>query len=410
MTVDIESIVINDRIRKDFGDLQELADDIKDNGLINPPVVTSDNPPVLIAGERRLRACKLLGWKQIEVRPMSVRDAEHQLMLEISENEVRKEFSKKERIDWARRLERIESEKAKRRMAVNAINNDVDGTQNFAQHTGETNEIVAKTLGIGNKETYRQEKYIVDHESELDPKDFADWDEGKLSTNKAFQMLKQKKDELETAVKELKAQKEAAEQKAKDMQDEAFEAVKCIKNSDDAKKYQQMKGERDEAEQKYRSIYEENQRLRNEKSILIENTRKVNSEVNKHIQKLESDLKSALARADSASEPIVETVEVEVMPSDYEELKRKAKMYDESFSKMVASREGYSLKSEYEQNLDFLNYVTNTLQPFLPNAQSLLVQKDKLHTIMNKSIFLDTSIQIVEVMNQIINELKVEVA
>ena len=50
---------------------------------------------------------KLLGYKQIEVRPMAVKDAEHQLNLEISENETRKDFSKSERINYARRLERI---------------------------------------------------------------------------------------------------------------------------------------------------------------------------------------------------------------------------------------------------------------------------------------------------------------
>ena len=40
MLIDIEKIVIKDRIRKDFGDIQELADDIQANGLINPPVIT----------------------------------------------------------------------------------------------------------------------------------------------------------------------------------------------------------------------------------------------------------------------------------------------------------------------------------------------------------------------------------
>jgi len=48
---------------------------------------------------------------------MAVKDAEHQLNLEISENESRKDFSKAERIDYARRLERIESLKAKGRMS-----------------------------------------------------------------------------------------------------------------------------------------------------------------------------------------------------------------------------------------------------------------------------------------------------
>ncbi len=46
------------------------------------------------------------------------KDAEHKLELEILENEVRKDFSKAERIDCARRLERIESLKAKERQAT----------------------------------------------------------------------------------------------------------------------------------------------------------------------------------------------------------------------------------------------------------------------------------------------------
>lgn len=71
MLVDIDKIIVNDRIRKDFGDIQELADDIKENGLINPPVVNKGYE--LLAGERRLRACKMLGWPQIEVRMMDIR-------------------------------------------------------------------------------------------------------------------------------------------------------------------------------------------------------------------------------------------------------------------------------------------------------------------------------------------------
>lgn len=56
----IDDIKIGNRIHKDFGDIEELAGDIEQNGLINPPVVTPDL--VLIAGERRLRALKHLGW------------------------------------------------------------------------------------------------------------------------------------------------------------------------------------------------------------------------------------------------------------------------------------------------------------------------------------------------------------
>ena len=197
MLIEIEKIVIKDRIRKDFGDIQELADDIRTNGLINPPVITPDTYE-LITGERRIRAMKLLGYKQVEVRPMAVKDAEHQLNLEISENEARKDFSKAERIDYARRLERIESLKAEKRMKAGKA----DPRLNLDEGK-RTDEVVAHKLGIGGKDTYRKEKFISDNRSFLTADDFADWDEGRLSTNKAFKKIKAEKELLEDKVKEL---------------------------------------------------------------------------------------------------------------------------------------------------------------------------------------------------------------
>lgn len=69
MLIEINKIKVADRIRKDYGDIEELARDIRENGLINPPVVTPEF--VLIAGERRLKACQFLGYQQIEVRVMT---------------------------------------------------------------------------------------------------------------------------------------------------------------------------------------------------------------------------------------------------------------------------------------------------------------------------------------------------
>ena len=199
MLIDIDKIKVENRIRKDFGNITELAEDIKQNGLINPPVVIaeSDGTFTLLAGERRLRAMRSLGYKQAEVRAWGSLTDEQKLNIEISENEVRKDFSKSERIEYARRLEKIEALKAKERMAVNAK----DGTQNFAEvKKGETAQIVAEKLGIGNKETYRQEKYIVDNADSLTPEDFADWDEGKLSTNKAYLKIKAQLQEKENQI------------------------------------------------------------------------------------------------------------------------------------------------------------------------------------------------------------------
>lgn len=84
---------------------------------------------------------------------------------------------KAERIDYARRLERIEELKAKERQGER---NDLTCVENKTD-VNRTDSIVADKLGIGGKDTYRKEKYIVDNKSTLSPTDFADWDEGKLS-------------------------------------------------------------------------------------------------------------------------------------------------------------------------------------------------------------------------------------
>lgn len=198
MLIDVEKIKVTDRIRKDFGNIQELADDIKANGLINPPVVTPENDGsfTLLTGERRLRAMQSLGYKQIEVRTWSSLSDEQKLNIEISENEVRKDFSKAERIEYARRLEKVESLKAKERQGNRT---DLTSAKNFAE-VAKTSDIVANEVGIGSGRQYEKEKYIVDNQSQLTPEDFADWDEGKLSTNKAYQKIKKQLEEKDNQI------------------------------------------------------------------------------------------------------------------------------------------------------------------------------------------------------------------
>ena len=197
MIVDIDKITVGNRIRKDFGAIEELADDIRENGLINPPVINKSYE--LLAGERRLRACKHLGWPTIEVRMMDTRDAEHELNIEISENDVRKDFTKSERVDYMKRLLRIEQVKAEeRKKAGTSVAN--------ATEVGRSDEITAKQFDISAK-TMRREMAIVDNRDLLDPADFAEWDEGKLSTNKTYQRLKaaqrQAERERDTAMQDL---------------------------------------------------------------------------------------------------------------------------------------------------------------------------------------------------------------
>ena len=116
---------------------------------------------------------------------------EQKLNIEISENEVRKDFSKAERVEYARRLEKIESVKARERMATSTGGVNPQPVENSAQPEGKVRDIVAEKLGIGSSDTYRKEKYIVDNADTLTPEDFADWDEGKLSTNKVYLKIKE---------------------------------------------------------------------------------------------------------------------------------------------------------------------------------------------------------------------------
>ena len=201
MLIDIDKIKVENRIRKDFGNITELAEDIKQNGLINPPVVIaeSDGTFTLLAGERRLRAMRSLGYKQVEVRTWGSLTDEQKLNIEISENEVRKDFSKSERIEYARRLEKIEALRAKERQATSTGGSNPQLCEK-SHEAGRTDEVVASKLGIGSSNTYRKEKYISDNREILTPEDFADWDEGKLSTNKAYLKIKAQLQEKENQI------------------------------------------------------------------------------------------------------------------------------------------------------------------------------------------------------------------
>lgn len=87
----IDDITLGDRQRKDLGDVAELAESIKRLGLINAPVVTREL--VLVAGERRLTACRSLGWDTIPIQYADTLDPLELHLLELEENTKRKDLS-----------------------------------------------------------------------------------------------------------------------------------------------------------------------------------------------------------------------------------------------------------------------------------------------------------------------------
>jgi ParB/Sulfiredoxin domain len=94
MTVEmrpIASIKVTDRVRDTFGDLRELIGSLRDRGQINPITVKADG--TLIAGERRWRAARELGWTEIACHVWQDETAEQLLAIEIEENTCRAQLT-----------------------------------------------------------------------------------------------------------------------------------------------------------------------------------------------------------------------------------------------------------------------------------------------------------------------------
>jgi ParB family chromosome partitioning protein len=83
----VSKIRIRNRYRKSLGNTESLAASIKELGMLHPIVVRPDGR--LIAGERRLAACKRLGWKTV---PVTYVDLKEVVRGEFAENAFRKDF------------------------------------------------------------------------------------------------------------------------------------------------------------------------------------------------------------------------------------------------------------------------------------------------------------------------------
>jgi len=105
MQVPVNDIKVRKRIRKELADVGVLAESMKRYGQISPILISKNN--VLIAGQRRLEAAKLLGWRSINA-VISERSGElEHLELELEENIQRNDFSMDENADATRKLYRL---------------------------------------------------------------------------------------------------------------------------------------------------------------------------------------------------------------------------------------------------------------------------------------------------------------
>ena len=94
--IPISMIEVKERYRGDMGELELLAEDLKERGLIHPICVgpvPGGKKVRLRAGHRRLEAAKLAGWETIRAEQRLGDDKIEALEIERSENFYRKDFS-----------------------------------------------------------------------------------------------------------------------------------------------------------------------------------------------------------------------------------------------------------------------------------------------------------------------------
>jgi ParB family chromosome partitioning protein len=229
--VDIDQIKVVDRVRKDMGNLEELAESIKELGLLQPILVTEEL--VLVAGERRLRACKMLGWDQIPARVERFEDHLARLKAERDENTTHKPFTFSEMVELARKLEAVEKERAKARSLANLkqyqeSQDMVAGCQNFDTRETDitrTNSKVAQEIGFGSHETYRKAKFIAEHAPDVAPELIQQLDEGQIRIHRAYQELKAK---LEAKLEEVMRRAGEAEKRAGELEKQLEEGHKVL--------------------------------------------------------------------------------------------------------------------------------------------------------------------------------------
>lgn len=173
-----DEIRIGDRARTDLGDLTELIASIKEVGLLQPIVITADRE--LVAGGRRLAACRQIGMERVPVRiAENITDAVSLLVAERDENTCRKAMTPSELVVIGMALEALkkpeaEARKREGRMRGAAVTKGKAAGLGVPENpkpsvspdlaaeieAGRTDVLVSKALGVGKSSYYRAKMLV----------------------------------------------------------------------------------------------------------------------------------------------------------------------------------------------------------------------------------------------------------
>lgn len=166
MMREIGAIEVGIRHRKDMGDVAALAESIRQVGLLHPIVVTPNG--CLVAGERRLSACKLLGWSEV---PVSIVDLTEIARGEFAENAIRKDFLPSEMVAIKRTLEPILATPHGGDRKSPTQETFLIKSESFALDPGKTTTKVAAYVGVSDRTLEKAEAVVKAAEAE--PERFA---------------------------------------------------------------------------------------------------------------------------------------------------------------------------------------------------------------------------------------------
>lgn len=143
----LSSIIVEraDRQRRELTGIDELAESIQRIGLINPIVITADG--VLVAGERRLTACRSLGWTSIPVQFVEDLSLYELKLIELEENIKRVDLSWQDQCQAVYDFHQLKQ------------NNEIDWSQErTATAIGMTQVYVSKLLAVAKEIAAGNEK------------------------------------------------------------------------------------------------------------------------------------------------------------------------------------------------------------------------------------------------------------
>jgi ParB family chromosome partitioning protein len=81
--------------------VDDLVESMSEFGQLQPILINQDYE--LIAGYRRYKAAKKLGWQTIDVKIIDVKDKKKRVLIELEENQARRNFTAEE-IEKAKKM------------------------------------------------------------------------------------------------------------------------------------------------------------------------------------------------------------------------------------------------------------------------------------------------------------------